>query len=387
MIHLQRLILVSFLIFVLGISPVLVRSFTQSSNTACNASNTFTWVDSPTPNTLLEVAAAGPAPLDIASIEYDSGLLGDSPSGGFQYQTAITDGITHNANYTQWVFNIKPGLKWSDGTPVTASDILATYSPNFMFNASYDFTGVHTQVTREVALNSSAVEFDLNTTNAHLPETLSFMILTSVYPASLIQKYGLNYNWFNATEVVGPFYLANYSGGSEATLFRNPYFYTTGLPEPKICEIHMVFVESGALAVPFFASGQADFSEIDASLVPSILKNPNNHILDENATNITDLGYNVTVYPYNMTAFRQAIAYSINQTQVVQQAFYGYADTAYNAEGGVPEVLANLYNPNIVKYSYDPQQSLSLLQSIGITKVNGALTYPNGTQDYYQHLD
>ena len=30
---------------------------------------------------------------------------------------------THNANFTQWTYTLKPGIKWSNGTPVTPMDI------------------------------------------------------------------------------------------------------------------------------------------------------------------------------------------------------------------------------------------------------------------------
>ena len=30
---------------------------------------------------------------------------------------------THNANFTQWTYTLKPGLKWSNGTPITPMDV------------------------------------------------------------------------------------------------------------------------------------------------------------------------------------------------------------------------------------------------------------------------
>jgi peptide/nickel transport system substrate-binding protein len=50
---------------------------------------------------------------------------------------------------------------------------------------------------------------------------------------------------------------------------------------------------------------------------------------------------------------------------------------AYNAEGDVPPNVG-VYNPNIVKYSYNPSKAIQLLSSIGITKgSDGYLQYPN----------
>jgi peptide/nickel transport system substrate-binding protein len=95
----------------------------------------------------------------------------------------------------------------------------------------------------------------------------------------------------------------------------------------------------------------------------------------------TTLEYNDTVYPFNMTAFRQALVYGINQSELIQTAFDGYGYTAYDSMGVSPSYWHNAwYNPNIKKYSYDPSQALSLLNSIGMKRgSDGLLRYPNGT--------
>ena len=81
------------------------------------------------------------------------------PNGSFNQIMAITDWVKSNPNFTQWIFNVKPGLKWSDGTNFTSADILYTFGPNYLFNASYDFLGMGKEVAKEFALNSSAAEY------------------------------------------------------------------------------------------------------------------------------------------------------------------------------------------------------------------------------------
>ena len=108
----------------------------------------------------------------------------------------------------------------------------------------------------------------------------------------------------------------------------------------------------------------------------------NVHLLQERGNGITTLEYNDSIYPYNMTAFRQALVYGINQTDIVNSAFAGYAETAYNGQGIVDPIGGKnyWYNPNITQYSLDQNKSLSLLASIGINKgSDGLLHYPNGT--------
>jgi ABC-type transport system substrate-binding protein len=301
------------------------------------------------------------------------------PTGNLLWNISLVDWIKTNTNYTQWTFNVKPGLKWSNGQNVTSKDILAQYSSTFGFSNAYDFTHVHNEVISEQALNSSAVTFVLNKSNAHFPETIGELVLTNVLPAANANG---NYTGFGTQAVVvGPFYVNNYSPGqTEMVMLRNPYFYTTGLPEPKVCQLDINFVESETYAETYIANGATDFTGADPSSAAVLLTNPNVHLINEQQNDISDITWNVTAYPFNMTAFRQAMVYAVNESQMVSQAWAGYATPAYSAEGNIPPIISGLYNPNQMQYSYNTTTALSLLQSIGITKgSDGSLRYKNGT--------
>jgi ABC-type transport system substrate-binding protein len=287
----------------------------------------------------------------------------------------------HNANYTHWVMHIRPGLKWSDGSNVTATDLLTSEGPKFAFNASYNFEGLLSQVTKEYAINGSTVVFDLNASQAHL---LNEMALdgaggTPVLPASVISQYGASYPNLGTDLSMGPFYVYQYTAGTtQMVMYRNPYF----TPQPKICEIQVAFVDSLSLTTERLQAGATDFAPIDPSTAASILKTPNLHVLDEKAVGAASLQYNDSVYPYSSLAFRQALMYGINQSQFIQTSYSGYGVPGYDAPSGVPVSAGMFYNPNTVRYSFDPAKAASLLQdpSLGWTKgSDGLLHYSNGT--------
>lgn len=299
------------------------------------------------------------------------------PNGTLYWPNSVTDWVTHNSNYTTWSFNVRPGLKWSNGQNVTAQDILNTYSGNYALNASYDLVGAASEVQNSYAYNNSLAVFVLNQSDAHFAERISLMIFENVQPPAAIQK-GPGAALFDANVSDGPFYVSQpyVSGSPEVLLSPNQYFN----PKPGACQLQVNFVESSSQLSEFLTSGTTDLAgPLDPSSVSAISNNQNIHILDEKGQNIMTLEYNVTSYPYNMTAFRQALVYAINQSQIQQQALAGYALTAYSAQGGLP-TNANLYNPNIQNYSFNPQAAISKLASIGITKgSDGYLHYTNGT--------
>jgi peptide/nickel transport system substrate-binding protein len=291
----------------------------------------------------------------------------------------LFDWAKHNANYTQWTLNIKPGLKWSDGTPVNSTDVLTSEGPKYAFNQTYNFEGLLQRVTKEYALNSSAVVFVENKSDAYLLNEFALDGAggTPVLPARIINKYGAAYPNLGTDLSMGPYYVSDYVAGStQMVMYRNAYF----TPAPKICEIQVSFVGTLSLTAARLQAGVADLAPLDPSTAASVLKTPNLHVLDEKAVGAASFEYNDSVFPYNMLPFRQALVYGINQSEFIQKAYSGYATPAYSAETATPTSAGMFYNPNTFKYSFDPAKAQSLLQSVNITKgSDGFLHYSNGS--------
>lgn len=381
----KRASAVLFLLVVLILASVapaagLLNSFTNSSAQAqnCPSSQQLKFTTFPLPasfNMLTSTTLSGY--IMAALLQQTVNPYAVLPNGSLYWENSVTNNVTHNANYTQWIFHVKPGLKWSDGTNVTAQDIVNTYGNNYAFNSSYDLVNAGPEVASAVVLNPQTAEFNLNVSDAHFAERISLMIFENVQPTSSIQK-GPAASLFDQNVTDGPFYIAQpyVSGSPQVLLSRNQYFS----PTPGPCQLLVNFVEQSTQLTEFLTSGKTDIAgPLDPSSVSAILQNPNMHIMDEKGMNVMSLEYNVTSYPYNMTAFRQALVYGINQSEIQTQSLAGYSLNAYNAEGDVPPNVA-VYNRNITSYSFDPTKATQLLQSIGIKSgSDGFLQYPNGT--------
>ncbi|HXQ92239.1 MAG TPA: ABC transporter substrate-binding protein [Nitrososphaerales archaeon] len=368
-------------LFVLGFSSVASTFGSHSSNTSladsCPSSQTLKFTTFPLPASFSMLTSTTLSGYIMAAmLEQTVYPYATYPNGSLYWQNSVTDQVLHNANYTQWTFHVKPGLKWSDGTNLTAQDILNTYGNKYAFNSSYDLVAAGPEVANSVALNSSTAVFNLNVSDAHFPERISLMIFENVQPPSAFQK-GPGASLFDQNVTDGPFYVSTpyVSGNPQVQLTRNPYFN----PTPGACGMIMNFVESSSQLSEFLASGTTDLAgPLDPSSVKAIVQNQNIHILDEKGQNVMSMQYNITNYPYNMTQFRQALVYGINQSQIQSQALAGYSINAYSAEGDVSPVVP-LYNPNVAQYSFNQSKALALLSQIGITQSGGKLHYANGT--------
>jgi ABC-type transport system substrate-binding protein len=373
------LLLLGFLPFLRGAISTGPVYASGASSSGCIAANTLreTQIDDPSSFNILD--ARGAASFNVIQTEYASGLWPKlAPNGSMDFSQSDIDWYSHNSNYTQWEFNIRPGLTWSNGHPVNASDVVATFSANFALNSQYNPFNTGSEVTNMYAQNNSLVVFVLNQSDAHLGEELSSQEgVSGTYPASMVSE-GPAANFFNITNIAdGPFYVANYSDGThQLTMYRNPYFR----PLPKICQIDINFVEGTTTAANYISSDATDLSAIDPTLVQTLLRDPHAGILDEKATAAQLIYWNTSQYPYNQVAFRQAIAYTINDSQVISQDLNGYGIPGYNSEGFVPSTTTSLYSSNQQTYPTDLNKSLQLLQSIGYKQdSSGTLHFPNGT--------
>jgi ABC-type transport system substrate-binding protein len=375
---------------VLGLAVLLLTSFgagsmpftSGASTTSCPASDQMNWtLFGGAPANFNLLGAYNPSGYDIAFMVFPLGISPPPfPNGTLDLQNSATNYVTHNSNFTIWTFNTKPGLKWSDGQPINASTLLLNFGPTFALNASVDPVGASSLVTKEYAANSTEAVFVLNQSEAHFDELLSPTVDTALYPPQFIAQ-GASYSGVTNGTLVGdgPFYIGSYQAGSTSlTLLRNPYY----TPLPQICQINVNFAESESQTSTYLLSGASDFAQLPASNLPSFVNNPDFTLIPEipGGSGLLAMVYNVTSVPYNQLGFRQALLYSVNQSDIEQNAYFGYGTTAYNEQGFIPSSTSLWYSPNQTTYSYNPTKALSLLHSLGYTTdSSGNLHYPNGT--------
>ncbi len=350
---------------------------------SCSSSDTLkiSWGIGGVPNGFNHLTANIPGSFTYY-MEYQTLFPPPNPAGKPDWTHSILDWFSTNSNYTIWKMNVKPGLQWSDGNYVNATNILDTMGPNFAFSPAYDFAanpanGLNAgqEVKSEYAYNSSEAVYVLNVSDAHFLERISDPFYVGIFPTQ-VTSIGPNYTGIGMTTVgSGPFYIDNYTAGStQAVLLRNPYY----TPQPRVCEIIVNYPETTSDVPSELLSGASDLGLVNAQDVQSLLSHPGFQVSLQPGHYMTDVRYNVTWYPYNMTAFRQALVYGINQSAVLQIGFGNYGVTAYNAEGLVPPVSPH-YNAGQQNYSYNPQLAISKLESIGFTYSGGTMHYPNGT--------
>jgi peptide/nickel transport system substrate-binding protein len=312
--------------------------------------------------------------------------------------------------------HLRPGVKWSDGKPVTSKDVLDTIVLDGTNNTAgwLYISGVSAPSSSEVVVNARpgtnmALLEDQLFTVSMLPASQYGQFVTpsleqddAAYfaedfknPASAqkmpqyaaMQAAFKKLSAYNVPTLLGdgPFTLKAINT-AEALLVKSPGFYDAA--KVHIPGIDYLNDQNQAIYPKLF-SAAADFSNVYMS--PSILKRwqstQGSHTAIPRGFTFS-LVFNSHAYPLNMTAVRQAIAYVIPRANMVASA-YGGASIA--DRGGVlntvPDGLPTYLNPiyltpseisQLNTYPVNHAKATSLLQSVGFKKKGSTWMMPNG---------
>ncbi len=374
-----RLLIVLFVILILSV-PILPFTPSPRVSHASGSSGVMrmTLVGKPESFNQLTAAPGCISCWRLMELEYAFGLP-VKPDGSNYPQGGIFDWIKSNANATVWDFNIRPGAKWSDGMSITSTDINFTFgfSSGYIFGTPADFIGLSTNVVKTQIINSSETEFTLNVTEPNFGQSLAAQFYFTPVPAHVWQ--GTNYTAspnFAQDVTSGPFYHLNYDGGTNLILKANPNYWNG----PGLSEIDVNFVTQSSQGAQSLIGNQTDLAQVDPDFVSVFAGSSHFGVNVEPDRGILYLEYNITESPFNNTYFRQAMAYAINTSGIVQTIYKGYATPGVIGEGTIPPSASTWHNPNSVQYAYDVAKAKNLLTSNGYTyDSSNILHYPNGT--------
>ena len=317
----------------------------------------------------------------------------------------LSTGIMHvavldywsNDPATTWYFRIRPGMTWSDGVPVTATDL--EYSIRLMFS-KFNWGGIGSlyvydsylasTITDSIhAVNSTVVEVDLNKPLGTLGDIVGSENTPNLTPYHVWKDYlgavdngsAAPGNNFGTLVGSGAFYISNFTlGDTQVVLLPNPYGSPWGGDAkgiPYLDKIIVKLVASSASTSLMIKGGEIDAGPVSAADVAGLISDPRFKVAyGPRGADTWILEYPIFNYPYNMTDFRKALALAINRTDLVQVAYSGYA--VPGSEGYLPQSQGL----NIPQYDYNPQMAEQLLSGLpGWTKHSDGFYYmPDGTK-------
>jgi peptide/nickel transport system substrate-binding protein len=240
-------------------------------------------------------------------------LVNATPNG--QLKPQLASSWTQAPNKLSWTVTLRPGLKFSNGAPLTAKDVVSTFdailSPTSQSPAASSFTGVLKSVTG----SGSTVVFHLDEPYADFPYLLTGAN-TWILPAGTNAA-----NWINDPVGAGQFTLEKYTAGQGITYKKNPYYWDASAVE--LSAVNVTFYSSDQSELLAFQSGQIDQIDSDPAAAAAL----GTGYRQERAgyLKFDGLTFNVDKAPFNSVAVRQAVAWALDRPAIAQTVYAGQA--------------------------------------------------------------
>jgi peptide/nickel transport system substrate-binding protein len=276
------------------------------------------------------------------------------------------------------VFTLRNGVKWSNGAPFTAADVVFTFDMLKKYPA-LDGGGVWNQLS-SVSASGNVVTFHLSVPDVPLNLSLASVPIVSKTVWSKVA----NPVSYTATKpvVTGPYTFGSYAP-TKSVFKKNPLSFEASQAKPSSVAF-LVGSSSQSTNELLVASGKYDFSY---NYFPDVQKtyvsrDPKYNKYWFPAGGVISMYMNLTQKPFSNADFRRGISYAINRQAVENKAVFGVEAVAPQTGLILPGERAweNPAIPNHGLITMNDKTALSYFKKAGYTEKNGKLVNSAGKQ-------
>jgi peptide/nickel transport system substrate-binding protein len=220
-------------------------------------------------------------------------------------------------------FKLNPAATFASGRPVTADDVVYSWSRAIDLNKSPAFLFIDVaQLTKD---NMQAL--DPQTLEVKLPKTSSPQVFLSILSFSLtavLDKAEVEANagedmgstWLNDNSAgSGPYVLETWERNAQVTIKANPNYWGEA---PPLKQVIMQNTPELANLQAAIETGDADIvQDLGSEQVQALQGNPDLQIMSADSTLLVYVGMNVTKPPLDKVEVREAIRYAINYDDII----------------------------------------------------------------------
>jgi peptide/nickel transport system substrate-binding protein len=262
-------------------------------------------------------------------------------------------------------FHLRKGVRWHDGHPFTAEDVLYTYQVTVDPKTPTAYAGDFLKVKKAEVLDGHT--FRVTYDKPFAPALMSWSV--GILPKHLLAGKEITTSPLGRRPIgTGPYRFKDWVTGQKIVLVSNPdYFegrpYIDGYILRIIPDTATMFLELRANGIDRMGLTPLQYT-----------RQTENNLFRNNYNKFRYLSFAYTYLGYNLKnplfadkRVRQAIAYAVNREEIIDGVLLGLGKPATGPYK--PGTWA--YNPNVRTYPYDPKKAKALLAEAGWQDANG----------------
>ena len=254
-------------------------------------------------------------------------LVITTPAGGGRQYKWLAENYAWSKDAKTLTLNIRRGVKWTDGRPLTAADVVYSLTAGKQ-DKTMDILGAYREGSNIASIRQRGAYTVVIALKSRDSEFVSVNLNgIFVVPKHVFSKVADINKFLNQNPVgSGPFVKVSRFNSQDYVLERNPNYWLKG--SPKIPCLEYIQATSNDAALLQIVSGQADWTH---NFVPNvekayIAKDPNHyHAFYATTAYPISLMFDTQKYPYSIVAFRKAVSRAIDRNMVSKLGEYGYA--------------------------------------------------------------
>ncbi|GGM08087.1 MULTISPECIES: ABC transporter substrate-binding protein [Micromonospora] len=275
------------------------------------------------------------------------------PDADLKMAPALATRWTTSDDQLTWTFTLREGVRFSDGSPLTADDVVYSYTRiiDGKLNAAYKF-----ETVRSVTATDPATV--VVTLTAPTPNLLAN--LGGFKGVAIVKKSNVESGEITTKPVgTGPFAVASYTSGDSIQLTRNEHYWAG---PTRLDGVRFTFVSDPTVALQNLRGGEVDWTDnLPPQQVDSLKQDDRLTVESAPSTDYWYLALNQGRAPFDNVAVRRAVAFALDREAITRAAKFGQATANQTA---IPQGSNWYYE--YAPYRHDVAQARQLLDQAGV---------------------
>ncbi|MCL1855107.1 MAG: peptide ABC transporter substrate-binding protein [Clostridia bacterium] len=281
-----------------------------------------------------------------------------------EWEPELAEGYTISDDGLVWTVSLKPGLVFSSGNPITAEDVVYSwtraadpyYASEYAFILYYikgmeafnmsledDSPLTYEEAMAEVGLkvlDDLTVEITLENPTPFFDQMLgynTYAVIDKVFCES-VDEFGSSPETISTA---GPFVVAEWKKDEYILAKKNENYYDAD--NVKLDGVKFTFVQNVGTELTLFETGEVDLTNLEMSTADMMMYEAQGILRSFQTLGTGWLAYNCTTAPYDDVKVRQALVMALDQDSICRTVIGGGVAPA---DGFIPLSMPSAANPS-----------------------------------------
>ncbi|RII42476.1 ABC transporter substrate-binding protein [Galactobacter valiniphilus] len=276
-----------------------------------------------------------------------------------------------NPTPTTWVYEIRDGVTFHDGSPLTADDVVASLSRHldpevgsFWYSVYQNVDSIEKTGPRQVTVTTRVPDSQFNLAMGN-----SSGVIES---AKTLEEKGKDYgNSTGGVNCTGPFQFSKWTSGESIKLTRyDGYWRKEGRAHSS--ELDFVFMPDGTARTNALKAGEVDGTwMVPPEAVPILRAGSGGDVFFGTNATVNSLVVSDLKGPFGDLKVRQALAYALDRAGILGAGYGGYGEvtdalTTRSVWQGVPSASVDAAFTGLNGYPRDLEKAKALIKEAGV---------------------